>query len=543
MEYSKKDTLANRLHFIMKERGLKQVDVLHLAEPFCKENNVKLAKNYLSQYCNGKNEPGKDILNVLSLALQVNPEWLQGFNVPMELPSDKRNDNKYNIYTTNNNNINTACKGLNNYGSHYDNKTNTINNENNTKKEVNKMNKITKSSKLDNVLYDVRGPVLDEATRMEEAGSKILKLNIGNPAPFGFEAPEEVLLDMRQGLADAQGYSASRGIFPARKAIMQYAQLKNIPNVTINDVYTGNGVSELINLCMQALLDDGDEILIPSPDYPLWTATATLAGGKVVHYICDEESEWYPDIEDMRKKITDRTKAIVIINPNNPTGALYPKEILEQIVELAREHNLIIFSDEIYDRLVMDDEKHISIASLAPDLFCVTFSGLSKSHMIAGFRIGWMVLSGRKDIAKDYIEGINMLSNMRLCSNVPAQTIVQTALGGYQSVENYIKPGGRIYEQREYIYKALNDIPGVSAVKPKAAFYIFPKLDVKKFNIFNDEQFALDFLKEKRVLIVHGSGFNWNQPDHFRIVYLPQQSVLEDAMGKLSDFLSHYKQS
>lgn len=543
MEYSKKDTLANRLHFIMKERGLKQVDVLHLAEPFCKENNVKLAKNYLSQYCNGKNEPGKDILNVLSLALQVNPEWLQGFDVPMELPSDKGNDNKYNIYTTNNNNINTACKGLNNYGSHYDNKTNTINNENNTKKEVNKMNKITKSSKLDNVLYDVRGPVLDEATRMEEAGSKILKLNIGNPAPFGFEAPEEVLLDMRQGLADAQGYSASRGIFPARKAIMQYAQLKNIPNVTINDVYTGNGVSELINLCMQALLDDGDEILIPSPDYPLWTATATLAGGKVVHYICDEESEWYPDIEDMRKKITDRTKAIVIINPNNPTGALYPKEILEQIVELAREHNLIIFSDEIYDRLVMDDEKHISIASLAPDLFCVTFSGLSKSHMIAGFRIGWMVLSGRKDIAKDYIEGINMLSNMRLCSNVPAQTIVQTALGGYQSVENYIKPGGRIYEQREYIYKALNDIPGVSAVKPKAAFYIFPKLDVKKFNIFNDEQFALDFLKEKRVLIVHGSGFNWNQPDHFRIVYLPQQSVLEDAMGKLSDFLSHYKQS
>ena len=543
MEYSKKDTLANRLHFIMKERGLKQVDVLHLAEPFCKENNVKLAKNYLSQYCNGKNEPGKDILNVLSLALQVNPEWLQGFDVPMELPSDKGNDNKYNIYTTNNNNINTACKGLNNYGSHYDNKTNTINNENNTKKEVNKMNKITKSSKLDNVLYDVRGPVLDEATRMEEAGSKILKLNIGNPAPFGFEAPEEVLLDMRQGLADAQGYSASRGIFPARKAIMQYAQLKKIPNVTINDVYTGNGVSELINLCMQALLDDGDEILIPSPDYPLWTATATLAGGKVVHYICDEESEWFHDIEYMRYKITDRTKAIIIINPNNPTGALYPKEILEQIVELAREHNLIIFSDEIYDRLVMDDEKHISIASLAPDLFCVTFSGLSKSHMIAGFRIGWMVLSGRKDIAKDYIEGINMLSNMRLCSNVPAQTIVQTALGGYQSVENYIKPGGRIYEQREYIYKALNDIPGVSAVKPKAAFYIFPKLDVKKFNILNDEKFALDFLKEKRVLIVHGSGFNWNQPDHFRIVYLPQQSVLEDAMGKLSDFLSHYKQS
>ena len=522
MEYSKKDTLANRLNLIMKKRGLKQVDLLHLAEPFCKENNVKLAKNYLSQYCNGKNEPGKDILNVLSLALQVNPEWLQGFDVPVELSSNEEN-----------------CD----YGSNYNNQTNPLNYPNTTKKEVKTMNTITKSTKLDNVLYDVRGPVLDEATRMEEAGSKILKLNIGNPAPFGFEAPEEVLLDMRQGLTDSQGYSASRGIFPARKAIMQYAQLKNIPNVTINDVYTGNGVSELINLCMQALLDDGDEILIPSPDYPLWTATATLAGGKVVHYICDEQSEWYPDIEDMRKKINSRTKAIVVINPNNPTGALYPKEILEQIVELARENNLMIFSDEIYDRLVMDGEKHISIASLAPDLFCVTFSGLSKSHMIAGFRIGWMVLSGRKDLAKDYIEGINMLSNMRLCSNVPAQTIVQTALGGYQSVENYIKPGGRIYEQRNYIYEALNDIPGVSAVKPKAAFYIFPKLDVKKFNILNDEQFALDFLKEKRVLIVHGSGFNWSQPDHFRIVYLPQQSALEDSMDKLRDFLSTYRQA
>ena len=293
---------------------------------------------------------------------------------------------------------------------------------------------------------------------------------------------------------------------------------------------------------MQALLDNGDEILIPSPDYPLWTATATLAGGKAVHYICDEQSEWYPDIEDMRKKITDKTKAIVIINPNNPTGALYPKEILEQIVELAREHQLMIFSDEIYDRLVMDGQKHISIASLAPDLFCITFSGLSKSHMIAGFRIGWMVLSGRKDIAKDYIEGLNMLSNMRLCSNVPAQSIVQTALGGYQSVETYIQPGGRIYEQREFIYKALNDIPGVSAVKPKAAFYIFPKLDMKKFNILNDEKFAIDFLREKKVLIVPGSGFNWGSPDHFRIVYLPQLSVLEKSMDGLKDFLAHYHQ-
>ena len=405
------------------------------------------------------------------------------------------------------------------------------------------MNLFKKSSKLDNVLYDVRGPVLDEASRMEEAGSKILKLNIGNPAPFGFEAPEEVLLDMRHGLNNAQGYSESKGIFPARKAIMQYAQLKNIPDVTINDIYTGNGVSELINLCMQALLNEGDEILIPAPDYPLWTATATLAGGKAVHYICDEQAEWYPDINDIKNKITNRTKAIVIINPNNPTGALYPKEILEEIINVAREHRLIIFSDEIYDRLLFDNGKHISVASLAPDLFCVTFSGLSKSHMIAGFRIGWMILSGRKDLAKDYIEGINMLSNMRLCSNVPAQSIVQTALGGYQSVENYVMPGGRICEQRDYIYKALNDIPGVSAVKPKAAFYIFPKLDIKKFNIHNDEQFALDFLKEKKVLIVHGKGFNWAEPDHFRIVSLTQLSVLEESIGKLASFLSTYKQN
>lgn len=405
------------------------------------------------------------------------------------------------------------------------------------------MNLFKKSSKLDNVLYDVRGPVLDEASRMEEAGSKILKLNIGNPAPFGFEAPEELLLDMRHGLNNAQGYSESKGIFPARKAIMQYAQLKNIPDVTINDIYTGNGVSELINLCMQALLNEGDEILIPAPDYPLWTATATLAGGKAVHYICDEQAEWYPDINDIKNKITNRTKAIVIINPNNPTGALYPKEILEEIINVAREHRLIIFSDEIYDRLLFDNGKHISVASLAPDLFCVTFSGLSKSHMIAGFRIGWMILSGRKDLAKDYIEGINMLSNMRLCSNVPAQSIVQTALGGYQSVENYVMPGGRICEQRDYIYKALKDIPGVSAVKPKAAFYIFPKLDIKKFNIHNDEQFALDFLKEKKVLIVHGKGFNWAEPDHFRIVYLPQLSVLEESIGKLASFLSTYKQN
>lgn len=404
------------------------------------------------------------------------------------------------------------------------------------------MKTFDKSSKLDNVLYDVRGPVVDEAARMEADGLSILKLNIGNPAPFGFNAPEEVILDMRQSLWECQGYSDSKGLFSARKAIMQYCQLKKIPGVTMDDIYTGNGVSELINLSMQALLNDGDEILIPAPDYPLWTATATLAGGNVVHYICDEQSDWYPDIDDIRSKITDKTKAIVIINPNNPTGAVYPKEILEQIAQIAREKELIIFSDEIYDRLVMDGYEHTSIASLAPDVFCVTFSGLSKSHMIAGFRIGWMILSGAKDKAKGYIEGIKMLSSMRLCSNVPAQSIVQTALGGYQSVTEYIKPGGRVYEQRECIYNALRDIPGISVVKPHAAFYIFPKIDTEKFNITDDEQFALDFLHEKQVLLVPGKGFNWMQPDHFRVVYLPNVRQLERASEKLREFLSTYRQ-
>ena len=402
------------------------------------------------------------------------------------------------------------------------------------------MRTFKKSSKLDHVCYDVRGPVLDEANRMQADGIDVLKLNIGNPAPFGFSAPEEVITDMISTLRSAQGYSDSHGIFAARKAIMQYAQTKNIPNVSMEHIYTGNGVSELINLVTQGLIDNGDEILVPSPDYPLWTGCVTLAGGKAVHYICDEQSEWYPDIEDMRSKITDKTKAIVIINPNNPTGAVYPKEVLEQIVELAREHELMIFSDEIYDRLVMDGIEHTSIASLAPDLFCITLNGLSKSHMIAGFRCGWMILSGAKEKAKDYIEGLNMLSNMRLCSNVPAQCIVQTALGGHQSVKNYLVPGGRIYEQREFIYN--NDIPGLSAVKPKAAFYIFPKMDTKKFNILDDEKFVLDLLKEKKVLLTHGRGFNWAEPDHFRIVYLPNIEQLKDATGKIADFLSGYHQ-
>lgn len=404
------------------------------------------------------------------------------------------------------------------------------------------MRTFSKANKLEHVLYDVRGPVLEEAMRMEEKGLRILKLNIGNPAPFGFNAPEEVIQDMRDNIVNSQGYSDSRGIFAARKAIMQYAQLKNIPGVTMKDIYTGNGASELIQLSLHALLNDGDEVLVPSPDYPLWTACVNLAGGKAVHYICDEQSEWYPDIKDIESKITPKTKALVIINPNNPTGALYPKEMLEQLVDVARRHELVLFSDEMYDRLVMDGLEHISTASLAPDLFCVTFSGLSKSHMACGFRVGWMILSGNKAIAKDYMAGINMLSNMRLCSNVPGQSIIQTALGGYQSVNEYIVPGGRIYEQREFICNALNDIPGISVVKPKATFYAFPKLDVKKFNIRDDQQFALDFLREKRVLIVPGKGFNWKEPDHFRVVYLPRIETLEDACNGLRDFLATYKQ-
>lgn len=497
------ETFADRLKAAMNEQGLKQVDLVRLAQ----QKGIKLGKSHVSQYVSGKTIPRTDILHFLADALQVDPDWL-----------NNNNDNDSTL-----SDVDKIQTSADNSGGM-------------------KVREFKKSSKLNNVLYDVRGPVVDEAAKMEEMGTHVLKLNIGNPAPFGFRTPDEVIYDMSRQLSDCEGYSASAGLFSARKAIMQYAQLKHLPNVTMSDIYTGNGVSELINLTMSALLDTGDEILIPSPDYPLWTACATLAGGKPVHYICDEQSDWYPDIEDIKSKITPRTKAIVIINPNNPTGAVYPKEILEQIADIAREHELIIFSDEIYDRLVMDGYKHTSIASLAPDVFCVTFSGLSKSHMIAGFRIGWMILSGAKNKAKGYIEGINMLSSMRLCSNVPAQSIVQTALGGYQSVNEYIQPGGRVYEQREFIYKALNDIPGISAVKPRAAFYIFPKIDTEKFNIYNDEQFALDFLHDKQVLIVPGKGFNWNQPDHFRIVYLPDIRQLDKAMKKMKEFFATYKQ-
>ena len=508
------ESFSTRLNDAMALRELKQIDFVHAAEKF----NIKLGKSHMSQYVSGKTVPRADIAHFLAAYLRVNEDWLMGKDVPMEehaaiLPDFAGEQPDH------------------------------VDDASEQPTEGRTMRTFTKSHKLDNVLYDVRGPVADEAARMEAAGTHILKLNIGNPAPFGFRTPDEVVYDMSQQLPDTEGYSPSKGLFSARKAIMQYAQLKNIPNVSIDDIYTGNGVSELINLSLSALLDNGDEVLVPSPDYPLWTACVNLAGGTAVHYVCDEDSEWYPDIDDMRSKITDKTKAIVIINPNNPTGALYPKEVLQQIVDLAREHQLMIFSDEIYDRLVMDGLEHISIASLAPDLFCVTFSGLSKSHMIAGWRVGWMVLSGNKRLAKDYIEGLNMLANMRMCSNVPAQSVVQTALGGHQSVKDYLVPGGRIYDQRELVYNMLNDIPGLTAVKPKAAFYIFPKIDVKKFNIHSDEQFALDLLHDKHILISHGGAFNWQEPDHFRVVYLPRISMLKETIGEIGDFFSTYWQA
>ena len=508
------DTIIEAAAQMANEIGIDKISIKLLAEKF----NIKLGKSHMSQYVSGKTVPRADIAHFLAAYLRVNEDWLMGKDVPMEehaaiLPDFAGEQPDH------------------------------VDDASEQPTEGRTMRTFTKSHKLDNVLYDVRGPVADEAARMEAAGTHILKLNLGNPAPFGFRTPDEVVYDMSQQLPDTEGYSPSKGLFSARKAIMQYAQLKNIPNVSIDDIYTGNGVSELINLSLSALLDNGDEVLVPSPDYPLWTACVNLAGGTAVHYVCDEDSEWYPDIDDMRSKITDKTKAIVIINPNNPTGALYPKEVLQQIVDLAREHQLMIFSDEIYDRLVMDGLEHISIASLAPDLFCVTFSGLSKSHMIAGWRVGWMVLSGNKRLAKDYIEGLNMLANMRMCSNVPAQSVVQTALGGHQSVKDYLVPGGRIYDQRELVYNMLNDIPGITAVKPKAAFYIFPKIDVKKFNIHSDEQFALDLLHDKHILISHGGAFNWQEPDHFRVVYLPRISMLKETIGEIGDFFSTYWQA
>jgi alanine-synthesizing transaminase len=402
---------------------------------------------------------------------------------------------------------------------------------------------IKKSSKLDNVLYDIRGPVLEEADRLEEEGHQILKLNTGNPAPFGLLAPDEMIHDMKLNLQSTQGYCDSKGLFPARKAVMQYCQQKRIADVEVEDVFISNGASEAIQMAVQALLESGDEVLIPAPDYPLWTAAVNLSGGRAVHYLCDEASEWYPDCDDIRKKITEKTKAIVIINPNNPTGALYPEELLRELVEIARQHKLVVFSDEIYDKIIYDGAQHVATASLADDLLFVTFNGLSKAYRIAGYRVGWMIVSGAKDKARDYMNGLAMLASMRLCSNVPGQSIIQTALGGYQSINDLVKPGGRLYEQRNLCYEMVSSIEGLSCVKPKATFYCFPKIDMKRFKIKKDETLVLDLLRNERILLVHGTGFNWFDHDHFRIVFLPRIDELRDALGRMKRFLSTYHQT
>jgi alanine-synthesizing transaminase len=399
---------------------------------------------------------------------------------------------------------------------------------------------VAQSLKLQNVAYDVRGPVLEEAMRLEQEGHRILKLNIGNPAPFGFEAPEELLRDVIRNLPTAQGYSDSKGIFPARKAVAQYYQGLGLDSIDVEDVYLGNGVSELIGLSLQALLNDGDEVLVPAPDYPLWTAVVTLCGGKAVHYLCDEQSDWLPDLADMAAKVTSRTRAVVVISPNNPTGAVYPREVMEAIAELARQRDLIIFSDEIYDKVLYDDAVHTPMALAAPDLLVLTFSGLSKAYRVAGFRSGWMVVCGPTQHAESYIEGLNVLTNMRLCANVPAQHAVQTALGGHQSIQDLVLPGGRLLEQRDLAWRLLNEIPGVSCVKPKGALYVFPRLDPAHYPIEDDERFVLDLLRAERMLVVQGTGFNWPRTDHLRIVTLPPVEMLEDAIGRLAHFLEGY---
>lgn len=403
------------------------------------------------------------------------------------------------------------------------------------------MRPVRKSSKLADVCYDIRGPVMARAKQMEDDGQRIIKLNIGNLAAFGFEAPEEIVVDVIHNLRDASGYSDSKGLFAARKAVMHYTQQKKIAGVGIEDIYIGNGASELIVMAMQALLDNGDEVLVPAPDYPLWTAAVSLAGGKPRHYICDERINWYPDLDDIRAKITPRTRALVIINPNNPTGALYPDEVLRGLVEIAREHQLIVFADEIYDKTLYDGASHTSIASLAEDVLFVTLNGLSKNYRACGYRAGWMVVSGEKRHAQDYIEGLTMLASMRLCSNVPGQWAIQTALGGYQSIDELIAPGGRLARQRDLAYELLTAIPGVSCVKPQAALYLFPKLDPKLYPIADDQQFILDLLEEERVLLVQGSGFNWDTPDHFRMVFLPHEDDLRDAIGRIARFLEQYR--
>ncbi|MDR0400646.1 MAG: pyridoxal phosphate-dependent aminotransferase [Treponema sp.] len=405
------------------------------------------------------------------------------------------------------------------------------------------MRSFNKSTKLNEVCYDIRGPVLKEAKRLEDEGFRILKLNIGNPGAFGFNAPDEILHDMIINLRNAQGYCDSHGLFSARKAVMQDFQSKGVLNVEIDDIWIGNGVSELIMVAMQGLLDAGDEVLIPMPDYPLWTAAATLAGGRAVHYLCDESAGWNPDLDDIRSKLSGRTKAIVVINPNNPTGAVYDRATLEGIAAIAREHELIVYADEIYDRITYDGARHVAMASVADDILTISFNGMSKAYRAAGFRAGWMVLSGNKKIAAGYAEGLEMLCNMRLCANVPAQFGIQTALGGYQSVNDLILPGGRLKEQRDAAVNIVNSIAGLSVVMPRGALYCFPKIDVKRFNITDDEGFVMDLLREQHILLVHGTGFNWKDPDHFRIVFLPDKDTLTDALGRLGTFLEHYRQA
>ncbi|MBS1156222.1 MAG: aminotransferase [Proteobacteria bacterium] len=400
---------------------------------------------------------------------------------------------------------------------------------------------IHKSHKLHNVCYDIRGPVLERAKQMEEEGHRIIKLNTGNPQVFGFAAPEEITQDMIRNMADAAAYVDSKGIFPARKAIMHYSQEKKIADVTVDDIYIGNGASELIVMAMQALLNNGDEVLVPAPDYPLWTAAVNLSGGKARHYLCDEANGWLPALDDIRAKINDKTKAIVVINPNNPTGALYPDDILRGIIDIAREHNLIVCADEIYDKVLYDGVTHTSMASLADDVLFLTFNGLSKNYRACGYRAGWMIVSGNKRIAPDYIEGLNILSSMRLCSNVPAQYGIQTALGGYQSINDLVKPGGRLSRQRDIAYEALISMPGVTCVKPKGALYMFPRFDPKMYPIKDDQQFVLELLEEERVLLVQGTGFNWMNPDHVRVVFLPNSDDLIDVMNRIGRFLDRYR--
>jgi len=400
---------------------------------------------------------------------------------------------------------------------------------------------LTQSRKLENVLYDIRGPVLEEAKRLEEEGRRIVKLNIGNPAPFGFEAPDEILVDVIRNLPQAQGYSDSQGILSARTAIVQHYQERGIDTIGVDDVWLGNGVSELIQICLQAMLDNGDEVLIPAPDYPLWTACTSLAGGRPVHYLCDESNGWQPDLDDLRSKITDRTKAIVVINPNNPTGAVYGESVLRELADLAREHGLVVMADEIYDKILYDDAVHIPFARIAPDVFTLTFNGLSKAYRIAGFRSGWLMVSGPKRHASSYLEGITLLANMRLCANVPAQHAVQIALGGRQSIKELILPGGRLLEQRDAAVRALTAIPGVTCEVPKGALYVFPRLDPEVYPIKDDQRFVLEFLRAQHVLLVQGTGFNWPHPDHLRIVTLPRADDLTDAIGRLGTFLADYR--